>query len=524
MHSELEDRLKFERLLAETSSHFINLPAGQIDSEIEGGQRRLCEFLDLDRSTLWQVSQEDPEALLLTHFYIPSGSPHPPERMYGRDFFPWMTQKLLRGETVLISKISDLPPEADRDRENFLAYQTRSSVLVPLSVGEGRVLGMLSFAMTREERIWTETTVQGFKLIAQVFANALERRRMEEQLRERLREIEALKLRLERENIVLREEVRLLGEHTGIVGQSGAMKKVLSQAEQVARTNATVLLLGETGTGKELLARAVHRMSLRKDRPLVKVNCAALPPTLIESELFGREKGAYTGALTRMIGRFEVADGSTLFLDEIGELPLDLQSKLLRFLEEGTFERLGSTKPLHVNVRIIAATNRNLEQEVKDGRFRQDLFYRLNVFPMVIPPLRERPEDIPLLVRAAVKEFQKSIGKEIEHIPKTTLQALQSYAWPGNVRELRNVIEHAVILSNGKTLDVYLPKHTSLKLDPTGNLHTMERMHIVAVLEKTGWRIAGPGGAAEVLGLKRTTLRAKMKKLGIERSQKTLAK
>jgi len=262
-------------------------------------------------------------------------------------------------------------------------------------------------------------------------------------------------------------------------------------------------------------------MSSRKDRPLVTVNCASLPPTLIESELFGREKGAYTGALSRMIGRFEIADGSTLFLDEIGELPLDLQSKLLRVLEAGSFERLGSTKPLHVNVRIIAATNRDIEQEVKHGKFRKDLFYRLNVFPIVIPPLRERPEDISPLVRAIVSEFQNRMGKEIESIPKKTMQALQSYSWPGNVRELRNLIEHAMILNRGKTLDVDVPKRASSETDATGNLQDMERMHMVAVLEKTGWRIAGQGGAAEVLGLKRTTLQAKMKKLGIKRSGKS---
>ena len=294
--------------------------------------------------------------------------------------------------------------------------------------------------------------------------------------------------------------------------------------EQVARIDSSVLLLGETGTGKELLARAIHRMSLRKDRTLVTVNCASLPPTLIESELFGREKGAYTGAMTKMIGRFEIANGSTLFLDEIGELPFDLQSKLLRVLEEGNFERLGSTKPLHVNVRIIAATNRDLEHDVKNGKFRQDLFYRLNVFPIVIPPLRERPEDIPLLVQAFVKEFQKKMRKEIESIPKKTMQALQSYSWPGNVRELRNVIEHAMILNKGKTLDVHVPKHTYPETAATGTLENMERRHIVAVLEKTGWRIAGQGGAAEVLGLKRTTLQAKMKKLGIKRSNKEVPK
>ena len=228
--------------------------------------------------------------------------------------------------------------------------------------------------------------------------------------------------------------------------------------------------------------------------------------------------------MTQMIGRFEIADGSTLFLDEIGELPLDLQSKLLRVLEEGKFERLGSTRSLHINARIIAATNRDIEQEVRDGKFRKDLFYRLNVFPIVIPPLRERSEDIPLLVRTFVKEFQKKMGKEIESIPKRAMQSLQAYSWPGNVRELRNVIEHAMILSKGKILDVHLPGRASLEPAATGNLEDMERRHIVDVLEKTGWRVAGLGGAAEVLGLKRTTLQAKMKKLGIHRSGKAVPK
>jgi transcriptional regulator with GAF, ATPase, and Fis domain len=429
-------------------------------------------------------------------------------------------QKVLAGEMITITKISNLPPEADRDKENYGLAGSKSNVLVPLSVGGGPPFGLLTFAVLREERDWPDTFVKGFQLIAQVFANALARKHADEQLKKHVGEIEELKQRLERENIYLREEVKLLVEHTDIVGQSAAMKKVLSQAEQVAQTDSTVLLLGETGTGKELLARAIHSMSLRKDRPMITVNCASLPPTLIESELFGREKGAYTGALTKMIGRFEIADGSTIFLDEIGEVPFDLQSKLLRVIEDGTFERIGSTKPLHVNVRIIAATNRDIEQEVKDGKFRRDLYYRLNVFPITIPPLRERPEDIPLLVRAVVKEFQKRMGKEIENIPKRTMQALQSYSWPGNVRELRNLIEHAIILNKGKTLEVDVPNRASSEKDTTDKLEDLERRHIVAVLEKTGWRIAGQGGAAEVLGLKRTTLQAKMKKLGIKRSNK----
>jgi transcriptional regulator with GAF, ATPase, and Fis domain len=258
-------------------------------------------------------------------------------------------------------------------------------------------------------------------------------------------------------------------------------------------------------------------MSSRKDRPLVTVNCASLPPTLIESELFGREKGAYTGALTKMVGRFEVADGSTLFLDEIGELSLDLQSKLLRVLEEGKFERLGSTKTLHVNVRIIAATNRDLALEVKEGRFRKDLYYRLNVFPIDIPPLRERREDIPLLVWAFVREFQKRMAKEIESIPRKSIETLQAYSWPGNVRELRNVIERAMIVSSGKTLVVQVPKPPSAEAEDAPSLEDTERRHILSVLERTGWRVAGKSGAAEILGLNRSTLLSKMKKLRIRR-------
>jgi transcriptional regulator with GAF, ATPase, and Fis domain len=526
----LKERQKSETLLVSISARFINLPADRIDSEVEDAQRRICEYLDIDRSTLWQVVEGEPEMLLLTHFHQIPGKIEPDKRMIARNFFPWTSRKVLGGETVAISKLTDLPLQASQDMETYCKYGTKSNVLVPLSVGNGPVFGLLSFALIREERNWPETEVKKFTLIAQVFANALarkqadtERKRMEDQLQERLLEIEALKQRLESENIYLREEVKHFFEHVDIVGQSVAMKKVLTQAEQVAGTDSTVLLLGETGTGKELLARDIHKLSLRKDRSLITVNCAALPPTLIESELFGREKGAYTGAMTRMTGRFEIADGATLFLDEIGELPLDLQSKLLRVLEEGAFERLGSTKSLRVNVRIIAATNRDIQQEMKDGKFRKDLFYRLNVFPIVIPPLRERPEDIPLLVRTFIVEFQKRMKKEVESISKKTLQALQYYSWPGNVRELRNVIEHAMILSKGKTLHVEVPGRASSEtIVSTGNLEDMERNHIVAVLDKTGWRLAGQGGAAEILGLKRTTLQAKIKKLGIKRSNKAL--
>jgi PAS domain S-box-containing protein len=356
--------------------------------------------------------------------------------------------------------------------------------------------------------------------VAGVFAAArdlTERRRLEEQLQVRLREVEDLKQQLEHENIYLREEVKQLSAFDEIVGRSDLMRDVLAQVNRVAATDSTVLITGETGTGKELVARAIHGVSKRKDRALVTINCASLPPSLIESELFGREKGAYTGALTMMKGRFEVADGSTIFLDEIGELGLEVQAKLLRVLEEGRFERLGSPKPVHVNVRIIAATNRDLAQDVQDGKFRKDLYYRLNVFPIGIPPLRERSEDIPLLVWAVVREFEKKMGKRVESIPKRSLEALQRYAWPGNVRELRNVIERAMIVSSGKSLDLHIPAMASAEPVKSQALEDVERTHILSVLQKTRWRLMGQGGAAERLGLKRTTLQSRMKKLGIKR-------
>jgi len=345
-----------------------------------------------------------------------------------------------------------------------------------------------------------------------------DRKRLEEQLQAKLREIEELKKQLEQENISLREEIKLLSPHSDIVAKSAAMKGVLVMVEQVAPTDSTVLITGETGTGKEVIAREIHNLSKRKARPLVTVNCASLPPTLIESELFGREKGAFTGAMSRMVGRFEVAHKSTLFLDEIGDLPLELQTKLLRVLEEGRFERLGSTKPIQVDVRILAATNRDLEPEIQAGKFRRDLYYRLNVFPIMISPLRERTDDIPLLVWTFIRQFEKRMGKHIESVPKRSMEALQRYPWPGNVRELRNVVEHAMIVSPDKTLVVRPP---TLSVDEGSkearSLQEVERLHILRVLQKTGWRVAGKSGAAQILGLKPTTLEARMKKLAITR-------
>ncbi len=333
-------------------------------------------------------------------------------------------------------------------------------------------------------------------------------------------EVERLKNQLQEENIYLRQEIQLTHNFEDIICQSEVFKDVLRHVEQVASTDATVLVLGETGTGKELIVRAVHSISARQDRPLVKVNCAALPANLIESELFGHEKGAFTGALARKIGRFELANGGTIFLDEIGELPLDLQIKLLRVLQEKEFERLGNPKTISVDVRVIAATNRDLEQAIEKGTFREDLFYRLNVFPIHIPPLRKRKEDIPLLVNHFVQKYSTKVGKRIDTVSQNVMERLQAYQWPGNVRELENILERAVIISRGTRLELgdwFLQKETPSEVSKMVTLEEVERAHIIEVLELTHWRIRGEKGAAEILGLKPTTLEARMKKLEIKR-------
>jgi len=338
-------------------------------------------------------------------------------------------------------------------------------------------------------------------------------KRAQEDLRKAYVEVRQLKEKLQAESDYLQEEVRGIGRYEEIIGRSEALSQVLMKVEQVASTDAVVLITGESGTGKELVARAIHERSQRKDRVMVKVDCAALPATLIESELFGREKGAYTGALTRQIGRFETADGSTLFLDEIGELGVDLQAKLLRVVQDGDFERLGSTKTTHVNVRIIAATHRDLAERVKNGTFREDLFYRLNVFPVHVPPLRERLEDIPLLVAAFLREFEKKMGKKICRVPTRMMDELKRYPWPGNIRELRNVIERAVIVTTGEKLNLQLPR--TLSIVSTRTLKEAESLHILSALDKTGWRVKGPEGAAAILGMKPSTLYTTMRRLHI---------
>jgi len=342
-----------------------------------------------------------------------------------------------------------------------------------------------------------------------------ERKQMEQRLQEQILEVNRLQDLLERENNLLRKEVAFCDESRQVTGASKCMQEIMAKIDQVADTDSTVLILGETGTGKELIAQSIHRLSKRGKRMMVTVNCAALPAALVESELFGREKGAFTGALSKQVGRYEIADGSTLFLDEIAEMPLETQAKLLRVLQDGKFERLGSPRSITVDVRIIAATNRNLATEVEQGRFRRDLFYRLNVFPLHVPPLRERLEDIPNLVWKFVDEFGQKMGKKIRRINNRDLEMLKSYSWPGNIRELRNVIEHALIVCKDDTLKIPPLTAEATKDKTPLTLAEAEREHILATIRATSGRIKGRGGAAALLNLNPSTLYSRMRKLNI---------
>jgi formate hydrogenlyase transcriptional activator len=398
---------------------------------------------------------------------------------------------------------------------------------VPL-ITQGRTFGSLNLASLRLDA-FPPQDVELLQQVAAQIAIAVENALA-------FKEIDALKNKLAVEKLYLEEEIRSEFNFEEIVGESVALKRALAQVELAAPAGTTVLLLGETGTGKELFARAIHNLSPRRDRTFVKINCAAIPSGLLESELFGHEKGAFTGAINQKIGRFELADRGTLLLDEVGDLPLELQPKLLRVLQEQEFERLGGTRTTRVDVRVVAATNSDLSKLVAERAFRSDLYYRLNVFPIQIPALRERPEDIPLLVRYFVQRFSRSLNKGVEYIPADAMDALSNYSWPGNIRELENLLERAVILSPGKELRVPLSELKSATLAASGGtdspssatsmtsstssvstLEEAERQHILRALKQTQWRIAGPKGAAVILGMKRTTLQARMRKLGVRR-------
>jgi formate hydrogenlyase transcriptional activator len=440
-----------------------------------------------------------------------------------------------RGEVVIARG-----EEIDRFHPHVIHYLRSQGVqavcCVPLTT-HGRTFGTINFA-SRDPQNFSTPDVELLCQIASQVAIALENALA-------FKEIDALKDKLAVEKLYLEEEIRTEFSFDEIIGESPALRRALAQVELAAPASTTVLILGETGTGKEIIARAIHNRSPRSERTFVKVNCASIPAGLLESELFGHERGAFTGALAQKIGRFEFADGGTLFLDEVGDLPLELQPKLLRVLQEQEFERLGGNRTIHVDVRVVAATNADLNQLVAERKFRSDLYYRLNVFPIQIPPLRERPEDVPLLVRYFVQKFSRRQNKTVEYVPAPVMEAMANYSWPGNVRELENLIERAVLLSPGKELRVPLAEfkennipasfaagpldlldlpRPSESLAPVATpvasprtLDDAQRQHILQVLRQTQWRISGPRGAAAILGLKRTTLQARMRKLGIKR-------
>lgn len=535
------EHLCFERVIADLSRRFIDLDSTEVNSEIQGAQKLVCEALGFDRSSL-ALWDESAKTFMVTHSWASPGCESSCE--FISQNLPWFASKILRGEEVRFSSISELQLDTSKHKETVGFLGPKSSLIFPLKAG-GQVFGGLAFGNFRVQCEWSEQVVDRLRFISTIFSNALALQRFTEALLEneervrlvvesaelsekalisanaRLveanRQVENLERKLKNESVYLQEEIKVERSHQEIVGQSPAIRRVLMKAEQVAPTDSTVLLLGETGTGKELIASAIHRCSKRKDRLMVKVNCAALPSTLVENELFGREKGAYTGALTREIGRFELAHESTIFLDEIGELPLELQAKLLRVLQEGEFERLGSSKTIRVDARLIVATSRNLEAAVREGKFREDLYYRLNVFPIYIPPLRERREDIPMLTWHFLRDLGGRMGREIETVLASTMNSFEAYSWPGNVRELRNVIERHLITYNGPVFEAELPP----MIRPVGAAEDtaveVERNHILRVLERTAWRIRGRGGAAETLDLKPTTLESRMRRLGIFR-------
>jgi len=509
-----EELLAFERLLGDLSARFTNIPAEQVESEIQIAQTLLRQFLGFDRSTFGEF-QVDGSLVVLSSTAVEGFEATPLGQLPTQ--LKWFLGQLRAGEIVVTpNAVVDLPSEAAAEAEYCRRTGLVSHLAIPLRIG-GHIIGAIAFSAFRETRNWPGDLIARLKLVGEVFAQAIARKREQEKLLSAMAEVKVLKDLLERENIYLRHAAEI-SRPQGLTSHSPCFLSVIEEIAQVAQTSSTVLLLGETGSGKEVLAQAIHDASARKGRPMIKVNCAALPASLIESELFGREKGAFTGALARQAGRFEIADGSTIFLDEVGELPLELQPKLLRVLQEGEFERLGGTKTIRVDARVIAATNRPLAQAVREGKFREDLFYRLDVFPIEVPPLRERREDIPMLSWTFVKEFSNSMGKLIEEIADNSMAALQEYNWPGNIRELRNVIERAMILSHGPKLCIKL-SHTTLRpiavKAMAGSLDEAERVIILQAVEHCNWRIRGSNGAAALLDVKPTTLESRIKKLGL---------
>ncbi len=511
----LAELLRVQELLTELCLEFVNSPPDKVDGRIEYCLKRLVEVLGHDRTSLRRYVQKGSQ-LVATHWWAAEGTQFPPKALLNNKV-PYLIETLMSGKVFVFSTLKDLPNKAHVDRKWFETIGQKSALAIPLCTA-GSVIGGMTFGSFAAERNWPHPLVRRLEIFGEIVAKAIARRENDREMVKELWKGHAPRKTLQDDIIHPSQEIRLRSRTKKIVGRSRAIEKVLEVAKQVARTDTTVLITGETGTGKELLAHAIHNWSSRKNRRMVAVNCSALPSTLIESELFGRERGAFTGACSKEIGRFELADGSTLFLDEIGDLPLEAQPRLLRVIQHGKFERIGSPRTVQVDARIIAATNKDLASAAATGTFRKDLYYRLNVFPIVLPALRCRSEDIPELVWSFVKELEQEMGKRIERIPSTAMKELQDYSWPGNIRELRNTIERAMVMSTGPTLNVTVPR------DPESQctdfealaLEEMEKKHILRVLATTGGRVKGSGGAAQILQMNPSTLFSRMRKLGIK--------
>ena len=522
VEAELRRQRRFEELLADISMHLVMAPDEAADESVNQCLQRVCEFYKVDRGTLWWM---DTDTTHVDPVYTWRRSTVPVRPHDVAVEYPLLWRELQRGRVVAIVNVDETDEKQATDRANLAKMGIRSIAAIPLMVS-GAVFGAASFACDKSSCAWSEQELKDLRVFADMIANFVLRVRSRRALDDAMGRLQKASDRLEAENVYLREEVEVTQGFDEIIGNSNEIRHCLHLVEKVASTMTSVLILGPTGTGKELIARAIHEHSDRSSHPLVKVNCAALPASLIESELFGHEKGAFTGADKAKRGRFDLADGSTLFLDEIGELPVDLQAKLLRVLQEGEFERVGGGKTVKVDVRIIAATNRDLHRAVADGEFRSDLFFRINTFPIELPPLRARGDDVQLLAEHFVKHHAKRLGKDVKAISASMMRQLREYHWPGNIRELEGVIERAMIASNEPVLKLASPlvqlesRRTSgpkIISSTVADLRIVEREHITSVLESCNWRISGAKGAAANLGLPPSTLRSKMKKLGIVR-------
>ena len=515
----LAGRMKFLEFVSDVSTRLNTATNERAGDVLTGCLADACRYFESDRATLIWYDKQKSHAELL---FCWSHDGQRPYSTIAMDSFPWSSAQVLQGHLVSYSASDDLPPVADTDKKTLESLGVRSVALVPLVIANN-VVGACTFSNIADHRRWTDDQMSDLKVVAELFGNVVVRIRADESLNRALTELQKVSERLEAENVYLRDEIRSSHGFHELVGESDVLIRCLKQVEQVARTGTTVLIQGETGTGKELIARAVHEHSPRNGRPLVKVNCAALPANLIESELFGHEKGAFTGAIATKKGRFDLADGGTIFLDEIGDFPLELQGKLLRVLQEGEFQRVGGSETIKVDVRLIAATNRNLMDAVDNGEFRADLYYRINTFPIFLPALRERKGDIRLLAEHFVRIHSQQLGKQVTSISASMLQKMEEYPWPGNVRQLEGVIQRALISATGDSLDLVEGLEGSGTADerpPAVDLRVMEKEHIEKVLGTSNWMIAGAGGAAARLGLPPSTLRSKMKKLGIVRPRR----